>query len=240
MACALKWVDRPVPCFSLIFLGSIVLSLSAALAMRAGLRPEQLDMDELEYYTIAGQVADGSYEFYPRRTVGHLLVLGALRKAFNDRLVPIQLAVSAIFSLAAPLAYLLARRELRDDRAALLGGVGVMLWPLFVRYGATLYSETVACHCSLGFCWRCRASGRRVTGGAAVGSGGGGPRPLYALPSHVPVVQPVWSPRRVLARPRRPGRAGPRRALGGRLPHGCRAVVSIHNRAGGHARPPMQ
>jgi len=58
MACALKWVDRTVPCFSLILLGSMVLSLSAALAMRAGLRPEQLDMDELEYYTIAGQVAE--------------------------------------------------------------------------------------------------------------------------------------------------------------------------------------
>jgi hypothetical protein len=28
--------------------------------MRAGLRPEQLDGDELEYYTVAGQVADGS------------------------------------------------------------------------------------------------------------------------------------------------------------------------------------
>src|SRR5271157_2867759 len=125
-------------------LGSMVLSLSAALAMRAGLRPEQLDMDELEYYTVAGQVADGSYEFYPRRTVGHLLVLGALRKAFDGRLVPIQLAVSAIFSLTAPLAYLVARRELRDNRAALLGGLGVMAWPLFVWYGATLYSETVA------------------------------------------------------------------------------------------------
>jgi len=144
MACALKWVDRTVPCFSLILLGSMVLSLSAALAMRAGLRPEQLDMDELEYYTIAGQVADGSYEFYPRRTVGHLLVLGALRKAFDGRLVPIQLAVSAIFSLTAPLAYLVARRELRDNRAAVLGGLGVMAWPLFVWYGATLYSETVA------------------------------------------------------------------------------------------------
>ncbi len=151
MACVPKWVDSLVWCFSLILLGSLVLSLSAVLAMRAGLGPKQLDGDELEYYTYAGQVADGSYDFYPRRTVGHLLVLAALRKAFGDRLVPIQLAVSALFSLTAPLAYLLARRELRDHRAALLGGLGVMLWPLFVRYGTTLYSETVALPLFTGF-----------------------------------------------------------------------------------------
>ena len=108
MASVLKWVDRPVPCFCLILLGSLVLSLSAALAMKADIKPEQLDKDELEYYTISGQIADGSYEFCPRRTVGYLLVLGALRRAFEGRLVPIQLAISAIFSLTAPLAYLLA------------------------------------------------------------------------------------------------------------------------------------
>jgi len=199
MACALKWINRPVPCFSLILLGSIVLNLSAALAMRSGLRPEQLEMDELEYYTYAGQVADGSYEFYPRRTVGHLLVLAALRKAFDDRLVPIQLAVSALFSLAAPLAYLLARRELRDHRAALLGGLGVMLWPLFVRYGVTLYSETVALPLFAGFLLA-------VPGPRAAGDGRGGRwfgagmvlglcmhyRPMYLLYSPFGALVAYW------------------------------------------------
>jgi len=156
-------------------------------------------MDELEYYTYAGQVADGSYEFYPRRTVGHLLVLAALRKAFDDRLVPIQLAVSAIFSLTAPLAYLLARRELRDHRAALLGGLGVMLWPLFVRYGATLYSETVALPLFAGFLLA-------VPGPRAAGDGRGGRwfgagmvlglcmhyRPMYLLYSPFGALVAYW------------------------------------------------
>lgn len=171
MASVLKWVDRPVPCFCLILLGSLVLSLSAALAMKADIKPEQLDKDELEYYTISGQIADGSYEFYPRRTVGYLLVLGALRRAFEGRLVPIQLAISAIFSLTAPLAYLLARRELRDNQAAMLAGLGVMTWPLFVRYGDFLTARQLSCHCSLDSCWRCLATGRRTTGKRAAGSG---------------------------------------------------------------------
>ena len=156
-------------------------------------------MDELEYYTYAGQVADGSYEFYPRRTVGHLLVLAALRKAFDDRLVPIQLAVSALFSLAAPLAYLLARRELRDHRTALLGGLGVMLWPLFVRYGVTLYSETVALPLFAGFLLA-------VPGPRAAGDGRGGRwfgagmvlglcmhyRPMYLLYSPFGALVAYW------------------------------------------------
>ena len=86
----------------------------------------------------------GTGEFNSRRLIGHPLLIAALRAVLNDRLLPIQLAISGLASLAAPLAYVLARRELQDDRAALLAGLGVALWPLFVRYSATLYSEPVA------------------------------------------------------------------------------------------------
>ncbi len=139
-----NWVERPVLWFSLILIGSIFLDVATVLVMRPGLRVDQLEVDEYEYYDLGGQIADGTYQFNPRRVIGHPLLIAALRGTLGNRPLHIQLVVTALYSLTAPLAYLLARRELQDDRAALLGGLGVMLWPLFVWYGASLYSETVA------------------------------------------------------------------------------------------------
>ena len=190
--------------------------------MRGSLRLEQLEADELEYYTVAGRITDGSYDFNARRVVGHPLLVAALREAFGDRLAPIQLAISALFSLTAPLAYLLARRELRDDRAALLGGLGVMLWPLFVRYGATLYSETVALPLFTGFLLA-------IPGPREAGHGRGGRwfragvvlglcmhyRPMYLLYSPLGAIVAYWRGRG--------GRAGVVRAA--MLAAGCLTVV---------------
>jgi hypothetical protein len=139
-----KLVERPSLCFWLILVGSMLLYVSTALVKRADLSPERLEVDEFQYYTEAGAFAQGIGELHTSRVVGHPLLIAALRKGFGDRLLPIQLAVSAIASLTAPLAYLLARRELRDARTAAIAGVGVMLWPPFVWYGTTLYSESVA------------------------------------------------------------------------------------------------
>ena len=140
----MKFTDHPKACFALVLIGSVLLNVSAALVLRSGLTVRQLDADEVEYYDLAGQINDGTYDFNSRRVLGHLLLLSPLRRIFDDRLLPIQLVLSTLFSLTAPMAYALARRELRDGGAALLGGLGVMLWPLFVRYGATLYTESVA------------------------------------------------------------------------------------------------
>jgi hypothetical protein len=86
----------------------------------------------------------GRYEIDPRRTIGFVLVLSALRAVIGDHLLGIHLAVAIIFSLVAPLTYLLARREVGNRWAALLAGVGVMFWPPFVWFGTTLYSESAA------------------------------------------------------------------------------------------------
>jgi hypothetical protein len=133
-----------LPTFFALYLGSILLTWGVVSLTRAHYTPSMLDSDELEYYDLAGQMVDGHYDFNPRRVVGHTLVLAVLRKTLGDRILPIQLAVSSLFSLTAPLAYLLMRREFGSRRVALLGGLGVMAWPIYVRYGATLYSETLA------------------------------------------------------------------------------------------------
>ncbi len=128
----------------LLFLGSALLNLSFALATRRDLPPERLEEDEKEYYQLAGEMIAGRYHFNPRRVIGYVSTLAVLRSAFGDRLFLVQLAVTLVFSLLAPCVYLLARRELGHPRAALAAGLGVLVWPLFVRYSATLYSETLA------------------------------------------------------------------------------------------------
>lgn len=140
-------LTRPVkalPVFIGLFLGSAFLDGGMAYATRRNSTPALLEADEREYYDLAGEIVEGHYEFHPRRVVGYVFTLAALRSAFGDRILTIQLAVSLAFSLTSPLTYLLARRELGSQQAGLTAGLGVMTWPLFVRYSATLYSETLA------------------------------------------------------------------------------------------------
>lgn len=133
-----------MPWFVLLFLGAALLNLGFALSSRKDLSPEKLEADEREYYDLAGEVLEGRYHFNPRRVIGYVFPVAALRSATGDRILLVQLAVSLAFSLLAPCVYLLARRELGHQRAALTAGLLVLLWPLFVRYSATLYSETLA------------------------------------------------------------------------------------------------
>jgi hypothetical protein len=56
----------------------------------------------------------------------------------------VQILVTLLFSLTAPMSYLLARRFVAEDFPAVMAGMATALWPLFVIYGRTLYSETTA------------------------------------------------------------------------------------------------
>ncbi|WP_435020823.1 ArnT family glycosyltransferase [Tundrisphaera sp. TA3] len=127
-----------------LFLGSLLLTWGLVFATRTHFTPAMLDVDELEYYDFAGEFLQGRYDFNARRVAGYFIVLAGFRWVLGDQLLPLQLAVSFLFSLTTPLTYLLVRREFGSRGAALLAGLGVMTWPTFIRYGATLYSETFA------------------------------------------------------------------------------------------------
>ena len=189
------------------------------------MRPEQLDMDELEYYHLSPDRSPmGAMSFTPgglsatcssSRLCGRRSTTGLCRSNWR---------YPRLFSPGGPAGLLAGPSGVPGrPRRRLLRGCGRdASAPVRPVRRDSLQRDGRRCPCSPGSCWRCRAPGRRVTAGRPLVRGGGGPRPLYALPSHVPVVQPVWGPCRVLARPRRLGRAGPRRVLRGRLPHGCR------------------
>jgi hypothetical protein len=136
--------DKVLFVFLLLFFGSALLDGGFAYITRRNMTPAILEADEREYHDLAGEIIEGRYDVNPRRTIGFVLPLAGLRVAWGDQLFLIQLTLSLIFSLTTPLIYLLARRELANEQAGLTAGLGVMVWPLFVHFSATLYSETLA------------------------------------------------------------------------------------------------
>jgi hypothetical protein len=138
-----KRPDAFLTCLGL-FVGAIFLTWSVDCSTRWNATRDKLEVDEAEYYDLAGQLIHGQYEFSPRRVIGHPAALALMRLGLGDQIFRVQLCVSLIFSLTAPLTYLLTRRELGSGRAALLAGLGVMAWPNYVRFGAMIYSEALA------------------------------------------------------------------------------------------------
>jgi 4-amino-4-deoxy-L-arabinose transferase-like glycosyltransferase len=56
----------------------------------------------------------------------------------------VQLLLSGLLAATPVLAYWLVRRQAGSERAAMLAGVAFLLWPPFVRYGASIYSDSIA------------------------------------------------------------------------------------------------
>jgi hypothetical protein len=130
--------------FLLLLLLSCELNIGALLASHPVTDPSKLDGDALEYFNLAGRIVDGTYAFDSRRVLGHVLILAAFRTLTGANLVALQTLVTLVFSTSAPIAYLLARRFTKNESVAAVVGIVTAVWPLFVFYGRTLYSETTA------------------------------------------------------------------------------------------------
>lgn len=126
-----------------IFVLSVVVQLLVGWFML--FRPEvpSLDMDEQEYWTLAGQVLSGLPMEVGRRTVAFPLIIAGLR-AIWDNLLFVQSAVAVLAATAAPLLALVVRKLTQSQAAAGIAGVGFALWPAQIFYASSLYSETLA------------------------------------------------------------------------------------------------
>ncbi len=147
----LQKLFRPKYAFIALTVLAALVYVKMSFVLGQRLDTAQLDADELEYYKLAGLLINGNYEFDGRRTPGFVVIMALLRLITHDHLVAIQVIVTTLFSLSAPLLYLLVKRTIGDQRAALVAGLFVVLWPPFLFYGRTLYSETVALPAFLGF-----------------------------------------------------------------------------------------
>jgi hypothetical protein len=123
---------------------SIAVYVGVSLTLHRLDDPSHMDGDEREYYRLAGQLLDNSYTFSFRRTPIHLAILAVLRILSFDNLLATRALVAAVFSLSAPLMYILARQLTGRAAFGLTIGLATIFWPPFLYYGSTLYSETTA------------------------------------------------------------------------------------------------
>ncbi len=136
----------------LLFLAAVAVNVAVVLLTRRHATPGLIDEDEKEYWGLATSVLSGRFDdILMRRTLPFPLLLAGLRWALGGAYLPVQLAVSVLLALTPPLAYAFARRQLGSERGARLAAAGVLLWPLFPRYGATLYSDSIGLLAFLAF-----------------------------------------------------------------------------------------
>jgi 4-amino-4-deoxy-L-arabinose transferase-like glycosyltransferase len=110
-----------------------------------------LDVDELQYYNLAGDLLRGEYAFNPQRTLGHVGILALVRLLTLDNFYATQIVLALLSTFSAPLTYLLVRRHFGNDRVALIVALMVMIWGPFLYYNRSLYSEGMALPVFLGF-----------------------------------------------------------------------------------------
>jgi hypothetical protein len=139
--------------FPVALLGaSLAINLIALFLIRRNGSVATLDADEQEYWNLAGSLLSGGIDTLPaRRTLPFPLLLAALRSIVGDDYLRVQIALTAILSVSALLVYRLVREHLRNERAARVAAVGFLLWPSFIRYDVTIYSDSIALLCLLGF-----------------------------------------------------------------------------------------
>jgi 4-amino-4-deoxy-L-arabinose transferase-like glycosyltransferase len=128
-----------------LFIASLVVNIAAAFALRSHTTVATVDADESEYWNIASQLhALGLSGIPARRTLPFPLLLATLRSIVGDNYFYVQLLVSALLALSPVLIYWLVRRQIGSEKAAMLASIVFLLWPPFVRYGASIYSDSIA------------------------------------------------------------------------------------------------
>jgi 4-amino-4-deoxy-L-arabinose transferase-like glycosyltransferase len=128
-----------------LFIASLVVNIAAAFLLRSHTTVATVDADESEYWNIASQLhALGLSGIPARRTLPFPLLLATLRSIVGDNYFYVQLLVSALLALSPVLIYWLVRRQIGSGKAAMLASIVFLLWPPFVRYGASIYSDSIA------------------------------------------------------------------------------------------------
>jgi 4-amino-4-deoxy-L-arabinose transferase-like glycosyltransferase len=128
-----------------LFIASLVVNIAAAFLLRSHTTVATVDADESEYWNIASQLhALGLSGIPARRTLPFPLLLATLRSIVGDNYFYVQLLVSALLALSPVLIYWLVRRQIGSETAARLASIVFLLWPPFVRYGASIYSDSIA------------------------------------------------------------------------------------------------
>ncbi len=145
-----RFAQGATPVFLVLFLASALLNVLIGVFHEYRVSPQAMDMDEQEYYAMSGQILAGHWDLGSRRTELYPLVIAGLR-LIDSNFTFVQIAVSVLAALSAPLLYILVRRLSGSARLGLVSGILMMLWPMQAFLATSLYSETLALPCFLLF-----------------------------------------------------------------------------------------
>jgi hypothetical protein len=140
---------RPGHAALALYLLALAVALLVGLLSRYRTAPDQLDFDEGEYWQLSSDLLAGRFDVMPRRTMAFPLVLAGLRLLLPGFLA-VQVGVTAIYALSAPLLFGLARRLSGRTGVGIVAGALFAVWPPTIFYAVTLYSEPVALPLFLG------------------------------------------------------------------------------------------
>jgi 4-amino-4-deoxy-L-arabinose transferase-like glycosyltransferase len=128
----------------LLFLGALLVNLTAAILLRSHATIGTIDGDEQEYWGLAGGLLDNGIHSIPaRRTFPFPLAIAGLRRVVGDNYLLVQMALSAVISMSPVLLYWIVNRRLANEQIARLSALIAVVWPPYVRYGATIYSDSL-------------------------------------------------------------------------------------------------
>ena len=148
------WLDTyaraTVPVLFSLFLASALLNMLVGVFQGYRPNPHALDWDEIEYWSMSDQMLAGHWDFGARRTIAYPLVIAALRLINNDFKF-VQVGLSVISALSAPLLYSVVRRLSGSPGLGLLAGILLAVWPAQLFLASSMYSESVALPCFLLF-----------------------------------------------------------------------------------------
>lgn len=123
---------------------SVVISF-ATLWMLGGVTDvRNLDEDELYYYVQAERLATNTYFLDSYRPIGYPAILSVALKVTNLNVLGSQILMVMFSSLSSPLLYLFVLKTTNHQRASLLSGILLSLWPTHIFYSFTFYSQTAA------------------------------------------------------------------------------------------------
>lgn len=124
---------------------ALAVNLGTLFLVRGHATVDRLDADEREYWSLASNLLHGNLRDHPaRRTIGFPAIVAAARWLVGDEYLRVQLALTVLVGLSPLLVHRLVRRQLGSERAGRLAGVAALFWPTFVRFGTTLYSDSIA------------------------------------------------------------------------------------------------
>lgn len=126
-----------------LFLIALIVNLCAAYLLQRHVKLGSLSGDEHEYWNIATALRHIGFNGVPaRRTLPYPLFIAIVRSVVGDDPFRVQLILSAVLSAIPAVVYGIVVRQVDNVPLGRVAGIATALWPPFVSYGASLFSDS--------------------------------------------------------------------------------------------------